>query len=161
MKTTLEEAREKNHDELVDSLQQLLEKNYDAENGFKKAVSDAKHADLKAYLKKQAVQRNRFATELDYEIRELNETPKENGSATATLHRAWIDLKTALSSNKDESILEECIRGEKASVEEYEDVLKNKNIPLQIENILNKQLADIRMTLSEVKTLEDLAEYNS
>ena len=31
MKTTREKAKEHNHDKLVDNLQELLEKNYDAE----------------------------------------------------------------------------------------------------------------------------------
>ena len=48
MKTTREEAKENIHDNLVDNLQGLLEKNYDAEKGFKKAVENAKNGQLKA-----------------------------------------------------------------------------------------------------------------
>ena len=51
MKTTREEAKENIHDNLVDNLQGLLEKNYDAEKGFKKAVENAKNSQLKEFLK--------------------------------------------------------------------------------------------------------------
>ena len=158
MKTTLERAREENHDKMVDSLQELLEKNYDAEKGFKKARDNTKNHSLKDYLKRQAVKRNRFATELDFEIRGLNAKPKESGSATASIHRAWIDLKSAIAGNDDEAILEECIRGDKASVEEYEEVLEKHKLHSKIEQVVTQQLNDIRKTLNEVKRLEDLTE---
>lgn len=156
MKTTLEGAKEENHDDIVDSLQELLEKNYDAEKGFKKAIENTKNQSLKNYLKHQAVKRNRFVTELDFELHALDAKPKESGSASASIHRAWIDLKSAIAGNDDEAILEECIRGDKASVEEYEDVLKKHQLPANIQQVVAKQLEDIRKTLNEVKRMEDI-----
>ncbi|CAM3366620.1 ferritin-like domain-containing protein [Aequorivita lipolytica] len=158
MKTTNEKAKEHNHDKLVDNLQELLEKNYDAQKGFTKAMEDAKNANLKNFLKHQAAQRNRFATELDNEIRNLNEKPKESGSLTGDLHRTWIDIKSAVAGNTDEAVLEECIRGEKASWEEYDEKLKEQNFPPNISSVLNKQASEIHDTLNRVKTLEDLAD---
>lgn len=158
MKTTNEKAKEHNHEKLVDNLQELLEKNYDAEKGFAKAMKDAKDANLKNFLKEQAAQRNRFATELDHEIRSLNETPKESGSFTGDLHRTWIDIKSAVAGNTDEAVLEECIRGEKASWNEYNEKLKEENFPPRIADVLQKQASEIHNTLESVKTLEDLAD---
>ncbi|MGB3776700.1 MAG: PA2169 family four-helix-bundle protein [Leeuwenhoekiella sp.] len=158
MTTTSEENREKKHDEIVDALQSLLEKNYDAEKGFKNAIDNTKHHSLKTYLKEQAVKRNRFATEIDFEIRALNAKPKESGSASASIHRAWMDLKSAIAGNDDEAILEECIRGEKASVEEYEEVIEKHTLPTKIEQVITKQLGDIKQTLTKIKSLEDLAD---
>lgn len=158
MKTTNEKAKEHNHEKLVDNLQELLEKNYDAEKGFAKAMKDAKDANLKNFLKEQAAQRNRFATELDHEIRSLNETPKESGSFTGDLHRTWIDIKSAVAGNTDEAVLEECIRGEKASWNEYDEKLKEENFPPRIADVLQKQASEIHNTLESVKTLEDLAD---
>lgn len=158
MKTTLEGAKEENHDEIVESLQNLLEKNYDAEKGFKKAIENTKNHSLKNYLKHQAVKRNRFVTEIDFELRSLDAKPKESGSVTASIHRAWIDLKSAIAGNDDEAILEECIRGDKASVEEYEDVLEKHKLPTKIQQVVTEQLEDIHKTLNEVKRMEDLKE---
>ncbi len=161
MKTTKENADQNIHKKIVDNLQDLLEKNYDAEKGFTKAMKDAKNPQLKGFLKKQAVQRSRFATEITQELRSLNEEPKESGSVTGSLHRTWIDIKSALSGNDDEAVLEECIRGEKASAEEYQEKLKEQNFPPQISNVLQKQAAEINTTLSRVKSLEDLAEHEN
>ena len=158
MKTTLEKAKEQNHEKLVDNLQELLEKNYDAQKGFKKAMEDAKNPRLTTFLQHQAAQRSRFTNELTQEIKNLNEEPKESGSFTGDLHRTWIDIKSALSGNEDEAVLEECIRGEKASWEEYSNKLKSENFPPNISNVIQKQASEIHNTLNRVKTLEDLAD---
>lgn len=159
MKTTREEAKEESHDKLVHNLNELLEKNYDADKGFKKAIEDSDSSSLKRFFKQQAVIRNRFATEIENELHNLNAHSKiKSGSAVGGLHRVWIDIKTALSHNDDESVLEECIRGEKASVKEYEEKLKKYHFPEKIDTMLTNQLNEIRNTIATVKTLEDIAD---
>jgi len=160
MKTTREQANENLHNEITESLQDLLEKNYDAEKGFTKAMGNVKSVSLKNFLKNQAAQRSRFATELDQELRNLNEEPIESGSVTGDLHRAWIDIKSAFTGNEEESVLEECIRGEKASAEEYEEKLEKYNYPPHLAEVLRNQSNEIHQTLSRVKRLEDLADDN-
>ena len=156
MKTSLESANQQRHIDTVNVLQNLLEKNYDAEKGYKKAMQDAKTPSLKNFLQKQALQRSHFATALDKELRDLDETPIESGSLTGTLHRAWIDIKSSVAGNDDEAVLEEVIRGEKASVDEYQEAMKNNTLAPKINSLLQSQLSDIQSTLSRVKTLEDI-----
>jgi len=157
MKTTREAAKEESHKEHAEALQVLLQKNYDAEKGFKKAITKTENDSLKEFLKRQAVKHNRFATELDREIRSLNEHPKEEGSFTGKLSRAWMDIKVAVSGNQDEAILEECVRGEKDSAKEYEEALDENNFPPHLEEVLKKQLSDIKTMIAEVKSMEDFA----
>ena len=158
METTREKAYQENHKELVNNLQDLLEKNYDAEKGFTKAMKDAKNQNLKRFLQQQAAQRGRFVNELSQEIKNLNEEPKDSGSFTGDLHRTWIDIKSSIAGNTDEAVLEECIRGEKASWNEYEEKLKKQNFPSNISGVLQHQASEIHDTLNRVKTLEDLAD---
>lgn len=157
MKTSLEEAREKTHKDTVNVLQGIIEKNYDAEKGYKKAMQDAKNPALKGFLQQQAAQRSRFATAIDHQLRQLGETPKDSGSVTGSLHRAWIDIKSSVAGNDDEAVLEEVIRGEKASVDEYQDVLQKHNLTPEISQELQSQLGDIQGTLNKVKRLEDIS----
>jgi len=157
MKTTREAAKEESHKEHAEALQKLLQKNYDAEKGFKKAITKTENDKLKEFLKRQAVKHNRFATELDREIRSLNEHPKEEGSFTGKLSRAWMDIKVAVSGNHDEAILEECVRGEKDSAKEYEEALEENNFAPHLEEVLKKQLSDIKTMIAEVKSMEDFA----
>jgi uncharacterized protein (TIGR02284 family) len=156
METTREAAKEESHKEHAEALQILLQKNYDAEKGFKKAITKTDSHSLKEFLKRQALKHNRFATELDKELRLLNEHPKEEGSFTGKLSRAWMDIKVAVSGNNDEAILEECVRGEKGSAKEYEEALDENRFPPHLEEVLKKQLTDIKTMIAEVKSMEDL-----
>ncbi len=157
MKTTLEKAKRKTHKDNVGVLQAIIEKNYDANQGYRKAMMDAKDPDLKTFLQQQARQRSNFATAIDKEIRDLGQSPKENGSIAGTLHRAWIDIKSIVTGNDDEKVLEEVIRGEKAKVKEYKGVIRSNTLAPQINTMLQSQLKDIKSTLKHVKILEGLA----
>ncbi|MGB8706227.1 MAG: PA2169 family four-helix-bundle protein [Gillisia sp.] len=160
MKTTREEVHEESHKHLVHNLQELLKKNYDAERGFKKAFEDTKEGHLRQFLKKQAVLRNHFATELDRVIRNLNAHPEDNGSTAGDFHRTWIDFKSSIFGHKDEAVLKEVIRGEKASLKEYQAKLSKFKFPIEISEILKKQKTAIEETINSVKSLEDLKTYS-
>ncbi|PTX43118.1 uncharacterized protein (TIGR02284 family) [Christiangramia gaetbulicola] len=158
MKTTRESAREASHKNLVHVLTDLLEKNYDAEKGYKKALEHTTNPDLKKFLKNQAVQRNHFATELDKYFHELNEHPKERktGTTLGSLHRFWIDFKSSVTRKNDESILEECLRGEKASLKEYEEKLEKNILNPNVKQMLEEHRDKIQKTIKQIKILEDL-----
>lgn len=158
MKTTREAAREDSHKERAKYLQELLEKNYDAEKGFKKAMEHAKKPDIKRFLKEQAVMHNHFATELDSALRRLNVEPKEKGSVTGSLHRTWMDIKTTFTKDDDEAVLEECLRAEKAALKEYENKLEKTTFSPVTTEMLKDHYNRIRSSVNEIKRLEDLVD---
>lgn len=146
-----------NNKETVNGLQDLLVKNYDAENGYKQVLQKTNNDSLKKWLRNQAAQRSHFATEIDSELRSMNETPADSGSTLAAAHRTWIDVKTAISSDTDEAILEECIRGEKASVSEYESQINSNKFPSNLNSLLENQCNKIKSSLDMAKSLEKIA----
>lgn len=162
MKTTKERVDQNIHDETVNHLQDLLVKNYDAEKGFKQSMEKVENQPLKNFMQKQAAQHSRFANEITKELRNLNEEPRDTSSLTGDMHRTWVDIKTAFTSdsNKDETVLAECLKGEKASFEEYEEKMKNHHFPNQISNVLHRQANEIHQTVNQVKRLEDLAKIS-
>tara|TARA_R110002020_G_scaffold248655_1_gene462680 strand:+ start:139 stop:609 length:471 start_codon:yes stop_codon:yes gene_type:complete len=144
------------HEELTESLQSLLLKNYDAEKGFIRAMQEIEHPALKGFMQRQAAKRSNFATELHTELHNLNETPKEHGSPAAQVHRIWIDFKSSLHKEDATSILEECLRGEKNSANEYETVLKEHDFPQHLRTVINNQLSKIYRTIEDLQQLEDI-----
>lgn len=154
MKTTRELAKEESHDRLVQNLQQLLVKNYDADKGIRKAFKEAKNQNLKDYFKKEALRHHRYATELDRIIHSLNATPLEEGSAVGRFHRIWMDIMLAVSGNDDQTIIAETRRGQKATIKEYEEKLKTQKFPPRIAEILKKQLEDLKASVSQAVPTE-------
>ena len=143
-----------NPNEMSESLNELLEKNYDSEKGYKEAIEDVNNAQLKTFFAEKAQQRYDFGHELKSEIKAFGEKPDKGTSVKADLHRTWMDLKSSLSSDNEEAVLEEAIRGETAAVEDYNKIINEHNFPASTENILIKQRNAIQRSLDEVKNLE-------
>jgi len=138
-------------------LNDLLEKTYDAEKGFKKAAENTDNTSLKGYFEHKAQERYDFGHELKTEIKSFGQEVGKGDSVTAKAHRAWMDVKALFSSDNDEAMLEEAIRGEKAATEEYADVLNETALPPSTAQILTKQRHAIEVGLNKIKRLEDIA----
>lgn len=144
-------------DKVSSQLNGILEKNYDAEKGFKKAAENAKSTNLKRYFERKSKERYQFGHDMKNEIRRFGETPEKSGSTTGAAHRAWMDIKALFSADNDESMLEAAITGEKAAAAEYKEVLKEASLPASTVTLLRNQLNTIENELSTIKKLEDLA----
>ena len=56
-------------EKIANNLNELLEKNYDAEKGYKEAESNVDNVALKTFFKEQATLRNNFGNKLKEEIK--------------------------------------------------------------------------------------------
>ena len=142
-------------EKIGNKLNELLEKTYDAEKGFKKAADHTDHSYLKEYFEKKAEQRKDFGFQLKTEINSFGQKAETGDSMTGKIHRTWMDVKALFSSDSEEAMLEEAIRGEKAAIAEYEDVLSETTLPPTTEMLLQKQKDSIQSALSTVKNLEN------
>ncbi len=158
METTKEAADRISREQKVKALNDLLVKNYDSESGYKTAITETDNVRLKSYFQAQAAQRSQYVNELDKAIRDLNAEPAKSGSALGSVHRSWIDFKTAFTGKDDEAVLEECIRGDKTAVEEYEEVLKDTTLLEPTRQTVQLQLNGIKNTLDTIKSLEDIVD---
>ncbi len=143
---------------ISNNLNELLEKTYDAEKGYNLAADEAKDPYVKEFLLDKVKQRRAFGFELKSEIMEYGQVPEESGSLKGDLHRVWMRLKPVMSSEKTEKILEEVTRGEKASLEAYNEILKNSDskLPPSTERLLIRQRDAIRAALNTSRMYEEL-----
>ncbi|WP_396632799.1 PA2169 family four-helix-bundle protein [Maribacter sp. R86514] len=143
-------------EEVGNKLNDLLEKTYDAERGFKKAAENTENAQLKSYFETKAQQRYDFGHELKSEFKTFGQEIDKGDSVTGKAHRAWMDVKALFSLDSAEAMLEEAIRGEKAAIEEYDDVLEDTSLPSTTATVLTSQKQAIKNGLSNIKMLEDI-----
>ncbi|WP_299339063.1 PA2169 family four-helix-bundle protein [uncultured Psychroserpens sp.] len=143
-------------EEISNKLNELLEKNYDAEKGYLNAIDNVESDRLKMFFKRRASERSEFAKELRTEILQYGEIPKDSGSFKGTMHRNWMTLKSTFSTNNEEAILEEAIRGEEASLEAYNELMKERNLPPSIDVLLLKHRNAIQSAINTEKVHEEL-----
>lgn len=144
-------------EKISNNLNELLTKNYDAEAGYKLAEENVKDNTLKEYFGRKAKERYDFGHQIKNEMKVYGESPDKGTSVAGDAHRLWMNVKSTLSKNSEEAVLEETIRGEKNAIEEYQSILNNPNLPPTTEAILNTQLDLIKGTLEEVKAFEVMA----
>lgn len=147
---------ENDKEKIYKEIREILKKNRDAQKGFAKAAENAEDIVLKKYFHKKSDDRKGFNEKLLTEIRAAYPNMEIEGSFTGTVHRAWMDVKALFSADDDESMLEEAVRGDKAAIEEYDDVLNYKNLPVGLSHLLNEQRERIRTDVRNNATLEDL-----
>lgn len=145
----------KNTTEVISGLNDLLAKNYDAESGYKKALEQTDNATLKAFFGDRANQRYRFGKDIKAAIKELGGTPDKGTTIAGDLHRAWIDFKTALSFDNEESILEECERGEENSLNAYNEFLQKNAIPASLHKTISDQRNLIKKSIKKLEIYEE------
>src|SRR5258708_35202271 len=141
--------------EVISTINGLIETLKDGEKGFKEAAEAVKDPQLKSLFQEYAQQRSRFATELQTQARNLGESDPEKTSSTAgAMHRAWINLKSAVTSGDDKAILSECERGEDSAVHEYQEAMQD-GLTGPAREIAARQFTEIKSAHDRVKQLRD------
>lgn len=140
-------------DETISILNGLIEICRDGQNGYKEAADNIENGQIKHFCLEQSTERARFVGELQQEVRSLGGDPENAGSATAAMHRAWIDLKSTFGGG-DGAIIAAAETGEDSAVEQYEEALKSA-LPANIRTIVERQFMSIKQAHDRVKTLRD------
>jgi uncharacterized protein (TIGR02284 family) len=143
------------NDNVVSTLNNLIETCRDGQNGFKEAAENVKSPELKTFFNQIVLERAQFVGELQQEVQRLGSDPENTGSTAAAMHRVWMDIKGSLTGRDDQSILNECERGEDSAVEAYRDTLNDENLPTNIRSIVERQFRSIQQVHDRVKQMRD------
>ena len=139
--------------EILDALNKLLTRSHDAEKGYQEAADNVTDAELKSLFLTQSRQRAEYAMELDREIRTLGGDPDNGTSLASDLHRAWINIKSALSSNDDKATVEECKRGDQEALNDYTTVLQETDLVASTRKLLLHQKESIESAHASMSRL--------
>ena len=139
--------------EVVSTLNTLIETCKDGQNGYQNAAGCVTDPDLRALLRSYAQQRERYAAELQSEVLRLGGNPQKHGSIAGPARRAWTNIKSLLSGGNEHAVIVECERGEDAAREQYVAALKT-DLPAHVHALIERQLAGIREAHERVRALE-------
>jgi uncharacterized protein (TIGR02284 family) len=139
----------------ISTLNGLIETLKDGQEGFRQASEAVKDSQLKSLFNELSLQRSKFAGELQNQVIQLGESDPEKTSSTAgAMHRAWINIKSAITSQDDHAILAECERGEDSAVSEYKKAME-ENLSSPIRDLVSQQYTAVKEAHDRVKALRD------
>ncbi len=141
--------------ETISTLNNLIESLKDGQEGFHQSAEAVKDPNLKTLFNELSLQRSKFAGELQSQVVQLGESKPEDSSSTAGgMHRTWINLKAAISSQDDHAVLAECERGEDSAVAEYKKAME-KELPGNVRDMISRQYTDVKAAHDKVRALRD------
>jgi uncharacterized protein (TIGR02284 family) len=144
------------NDEVISTLNSLIETCKDGQEGFKVAAEGTERSDLKSLLYEYSQQRSQFAGELQTLVQSLGGDPEKSGSISGALHRGWINIKTAVVGNDEAAVLNECERGEDAAKSSYKSAI-DESLPAYISDVVTEQFRAISQAHDRIKALRDAA----
>lgn len=129
--------------------------------GYETAAENVDNPQLKSELSQLAQQRASFLNELENQARQYGiETNHENTvegiveDAASAVHRGWMNLKSAISGNSSNAILNECENGDAAALKIYEQALEVSALPVGIRDVIERQHHDILQAKNRLTTLK-------
>jgi uncharacterized protein (TIGR02284 family) len=112
----------------------------DGKEGYAQAANIVADPMLKAMFSRYAAERAEFASQLRTLVAVKGIEPETGTGPLGALHRVWVDIKSSLVTNDDQSVLKECIRGDETAVSAYETVLRDSLLTTEQQNVVNQQL---------------------
>ncbi|NHA02703.1 PA2169 family four-helix-bundle protein [Mucilaginibacter sp. HC2] len=140
-------------------LNDLIEINNDRVAGFEKAIADIKdeNIDLKELFQEYSAQSRRFSQELTQVVANEGGEAETGTSASGSLHRAWIDVKSIFGASDRAGILNEAERGEDAIKKAYQQALSESGLSPEAQSKVSEQAGDINAAHDRIKALRDAA----
>lgn len=138
----------------ANKLNELLQKNYEAEKGYRKAAENSENGLLKSLLESEASKRHDFGVQIEQEIVKLGGMTEKSTSTESKVHRTWMDVKAALAPKTDNAIVKECERGDQVAIKDYEKVLKENELTASSRKLVQQQREEITDRYHEWKNFK-------
>lgn len=146
------------------ALNSLVEINLDRIEGYVTASNETLDEDLKILFKRFIDNSNVFNKFLKEQIALIGEVSIIDTSTLGKFYRAWMDIKTTLTTNDRLSILELCVYGEELAMEAYNNALSrdldnlNEQLKFEIENqreVLKKDEKLIKDLIADLESKKE------
>lgn len=137
--------------ERIEKYNDLIQICTDGRDGYNNAAENVGDMDMEKKFREFAQQREGYIRELQRLVRLLNGETREEGSASASLHRAWIDVKSSFTSGDREAIINACVTGENSALKEYESALEDESITSEAKDVIERHYRGIQQALETIK----------
>jgi len=146
------------NEEIVEDLNELVKINNDRIQGYMKALEDTEDTQLDHLFNEMILQSQKFRSQLADHIVRIDGHAVSDATSTdisSKIHRAWIDIKSAITGKDRDTVLSSVTFGESAAVEAYEEAIEEDHIPAYIKEDLTKQLSELKEARAKMEALKE------
>ncbi|MES2186197.1 MAG: PA2169 family four-helix-bundle protein [Pseudomonadota bacterium] len=141
-------------DDVIDTLNDLIETSHDGEYGFRELADHTQSPDLKQTFLRRAEEIRASTADLRTEVSALGGKPGDGGTAAGALHRGWVALRSVLSTSTDQALLDEAERGEDSALARYRKAAR-QDLPPTARALVERQLQGAQRNHDQIKMLRD------
>ncbi len=124
-------------------LNSLIETCKDGERGLLHAAELVTDPALKTFFTDTAHRRAQFATQLLPHAQRMGGAETADGTAGGTLHRKWMDVRSALSRHDDRAIVSEAERGDNLTVLAFKSAVEGA-LPATVRDLVERGYDEVR-----------------
>jgi len=154
MNTTFDENTSRTVNDLIETCKGGMK-------GYETAAGSVENPQLKSEFSRLSQQRATFVNELESTARQYGLTAQDENTlegvamdAAGAVHRGWINLKSAITGNSSEAILNECENGDAAALKTYEQALSVQALPADLISVIEKQHQEILEAKNRITSLK-------
>ena len=143
---------ETSHD--IRTLNGLIATTIDSVDGYRTSAADVDSPKLAELFTDRASERSSVAEQLRAEVTKLGGNPEDDGTILAAGHRAFINLKSAVTKRDDEAVIAEVERGEDHIKAKYEDALKDTDLASATRSLIETAYGSVKSGHDQMRDLK-------
>jgi uncharacterized protein (TIGR02284 family) len=145
-------------DRAVTLLHALLQVARESLNGYTTAERNVPDAKIWRELEPYRKTRMKLVTDLEERVRVLRGDPDQPPSASAALHRRWIEFRTMVDEDPNGAVLAEVDRAERFATQVFADACKEHDVDPHTRKLIERGYEEVSTASSRVKQLLERAE---
>lgn len=142
---------EPNQERIVENINELIKICNDGAHGYNDASDEINQPELETIFGRLSQQRKGFVEDLKAEVRRMGGEIEDTRDVEGYLHNKWLKIKSFITANDTESIIEACKTGEEFAYKKYEEILKDTEMPENLKEILTEQHQLIRGAYNQLE----------
>lgn len=145
-----------NNEKTIDVLQELNQFVNDRLEGYKHAAEATKNPAHQSYYKDLVNQSQKFSSEINSTISSIGGSSQNSTTAKGKIFRGWMDVKSSVTGNDEEAILNSNLYGEEWAQKAYNDALDNKaELPQNVVQMVEKQKQASLATCERLRQMKE------
>ena len=138
----------------ISTLNGLIATTIDSVDGYRTSATDVKNPRFAELFTARAAERSSVAEQLRAEVRRLGGNPEDDGTALAAGHRAFVNLKAAVTGRDDQAIVNEVERGEDHIKAKFEDALGDATLSPDVKAVIQQAYGSVRAGHDQMRDLK-------
>ena len=138
----------------IRTLNGLIATTIDSVDGYRTSAQDVQNPRFAEMFTARASERSSVAEQLRAEVKRLGGNPEDDGTILAAGHRAFVNLKSAVTGRDDHAIVNEVERGEDHIKAKFEAALKDDTLSPNSRSLVETAFSSVKAGHDEMSNLK-------